>query len=193
MIFSAAFASTNAPWFEDFHSTKFYSLGLQSLSEEMVENFYSVVHSSGEMTPDDPTTVSQTDAKSGGDEPVSRSTVISERIIRDTTITAGVKRLYDFYCQVCGIRLETPDGPYAEGAHIKPLGIEHNGPDVVGNILCLCPNDHVLFDNGAFSVNDNMKLVGKKSGRLKVVPRHQIDHLFLAYHRKVIFKMGKTK
>jgi hypothetical protein len=48
-------------------------------------------------------------------------------------------RLYDFTCQICGTRLATPAGAYAEICHIKPLGRPHNGPDVPENILCLCP------------------------------------------------------
>jgi putative restriction endonuclease len=60
-----------------------------------------------------------------------------------------VKRLHNHRCRVCGIRSECTGGPYAEAAHIRPLARRHNGPDGLANLLCLCPNHHVLFDNGA--------------------------------------------
>ncbi|MBT6251913.1 MAG: hypothetical protein HOI84_01280, partial [Flavobacteriaceae bacterium] len=43
-------------------------------------------------------------------------------------------------------------GPIAIGAHIKPLGRPHSGPDVKENLLCLCPNHHDQFDALAFSI-----------------------------------------
>ena len=65
-------------------------------------------------------------------------------------------------CQICGMTLTIKDGkPYAEAHHIKPLGNPHNGPDVRGNILCVCPNHHVLLDYGAIKL-DIKKLEGVK-------------------------------
>jgi putative restriction endonuclease len=40
-----------------------------------------------------------------------------------------------------------------EAAHIRALGFPHNGPAVLENLLCLCPNDHVLFDAGAIYID----------------------------------------
>ena len=71
-----------------------------------------------------------------------------------------VKRLHDFTCQICGTRLETPAGAYAETCHIRPVGRPHNGPDVAENILCLCPNCHVLFDELSLWINDDCSLGG---------------------------------
>lgn len=71
-----------------------------------------------------------------------------QRLVRNTAVTQWVKALYDFRCQVCGLRLETAAGPYAEGGHLRPVGRPHNGPDTVDNVLCLCPNDHVRLDRG---------------------------------------------
>jgi putative restriction endonuclease len=68
------------------------------------------------------------------------------RIVRDTTKARRIKELYDYTCQMCDTRLEGLAGPYAEAAHIRPLGAPHDGPDTPDNILCLCPNHHVLFD-----------------------------------------------
>ena len=105
------------------------------------------------------------------------------RIIRDTQLAQDVKKLYDYRCQVGEKRLEGPGGPYAEAAHIQPLGSPHNGPDVISNILCLCPNHHVLFDIGAFTIRDDFILTGSIEGKLKVKPRHTISREFLRYRR----------
>jgi putative restriction endonuclease len=75
------------------------------------------------------------------------------RIVRDTKQARRIKELYDYRCQMCGVRLEGLAGPYAEAAHIRPLGSPHNGPDTPENILCLCPNHHVLFDHGGIALD----------------------------------------
>ncbi|RBO83400.1 YDG/SRA domain-containing protein [Marinomonas aquiplantarum] len=106
-----------------------------------------------------------------------------QRIVRDTKIAKRVKQLHNYQCQVCGIALQTSAGLYAEAAHIKPLGQPHNGPDVESNILCLCPNHHVLFDNGGFTIADDLKLIGME-GELKIVKKHTVDLAFIQYHRE---------
>ena len=79
--------------------------------------------------------------------------------------------------------METRSGRYAEGAHIKALGEPHNGPDKESNILCLCPNHHVLFDMGWLSINDDYSLNGMQ-GKLHVHPDHQLDKQCIKYHRE---------
>jgi putative restriction endonuclease len=105
------------------------------------------------------------------------------RIVRSTEKARRVKELHDHRCQVCGVRLETPAGPYAEGAHIRPLGAPHNGPDSEENILCLCPNHHALFDLGAFTVADDLRLIGL-DGKLITVRDHTVGLAHLGYHRE---------
>ncbi|GLW70167.1 hypothetical protein Kpho02_24660 [Kitasatospora phosalacinea] len=99
-----------------------------------------------------------------------------------------VKRAHDFSCQVCGIRLKTPTGAYAEAAHIRGLGRPHNGPDIASNVLCLCPNHHKLFDFGMLTIADDLAITdrstGQVIGRLREVPAHQVERRFLAYHRE---------
>ena len=68
-------------------------------------------------------------------------------------------------------------------AHIRPLGRPHSGPDVPENVLCLCPNCHVLFHQGAITVNDDFSLQGA-AGKLRLHPQHLVDVVHVRYHRK---------
>lgn len=104
------------------------------------------------------------------------------RIIRNTAVALEVKRLHSFICQVCQKPLTTPRGEYAEAAHIRPLGSPHDGPDVRGNVLCLCPNHHVMFDYGAFTLDDDLRVTGTKS-QIRIVKAHEIDLDYVRYHR----------
>lgn len=115
--------------------------------------------------------------------PAPRRRVQIARIIRNTETARAVKRMHDYRCQVCGLRLETPGGPYAEGAHIRPLGEPHNGPDTAENILCLCPNHHVLFDAGALTIQDDLIITGTMD-RLRTVRGHAPHPEHLRYHRE---------
>ena len=86
------------------------------------------------------------------------------RILRDTALARTVKESHQYRCQICGQTLKLGDSTsYAEAHHIVPLGTPHNGPDVRGNILCVCPNDHVLLDYGAIKLNETrLEGIGKK-------------------------------
>jgi hypothetical protein len=122
--------------------------------------------------------------------PVPRRTSICNRIVRDTAVAQGVKRMHNHRCQVCGHRLETPGGPYAEAAHVRPLGSPHHGPDEAANVLCLCPTHHVLFDVGAFSVAEDLRLIARSDlnvpdlrTHLRQAPGHEIAVDHLRHHR----------
>lgn len=114
--------------------------------------------------------------------PAARQSTTVQRIVRDTAMAKRVKALHNYICQVCGIVIQTHAGPYAEAAHIKPLGTPHNGPDIEENVLCLCPNHHVMFDSGMFSVADDLSLIGL-DGRLRTARKHRIGTEYLTYHR----------
>lgn len=116
----------------------------------------------------------------------SRKQEFIQRYIRNTAVSEDIKALYRNQCMVCNRTVKTPAGRYAEGAHIKPLGKPHEGPDIKPNLLCLCPNHHVMFDFGGFGVDDNLELLGIE-GTLKVHPKHNIDERFLGYHREHIY------
>jgi len=113
------------------------------------------------------------------------------RIVRQTPLARAVKEMYECTCQVCDVTLPTAAGPYAEAAHIRPLGRPHDGRDVLANLLCLCPNDHVLFDYGAITVfPESLRVTGERTreGRILTVhPKHHIDPVSLDYHNEAIF------
>lgn len=115
------------------------------------------------------------------DRKVKQSTVI--RVIRDTRIAHDIKKLYNYECQVCQIAIPTKSGRYAEGAHIKALGKPHNGDDNPDNLICLCPNHHVMFDKGSFAINDNLELIGAITGQLNIHQTHKINIWNIQYHR----------
>ena len=128
-------------------------------------------------------------AEPSDDERAERASTVADRIIRSTQVTAAVKHMYGHRCQVCGLVLATRDGPYAEGAHIRPLGEPHNGPDVIGNVLCLCPNDHVRLDRGSIWIDQTGQVVDGKSGAILRPLDVHADHLLrddcLRYHREL--------
>lgn len=128
----------------------------------------------------------QASGDEAGTPPERRQTVV-ERIIRSTAISQDVKRTYSNQCQVCGTKLMTASGPYSEGAHIKPLANQPvGGPDIPGNILCLCPNCHVLFDGLAMWIGPDgmVYLHGEPTRVLTVNTGHRIDPAYLEFHRK---------
>lgn len=90
-----------------------------------------------------------------GNQNPKRSKAEVLRIVRDTKLSKSVKDLHKDTCQSCSVQLEVPSGTYSEAAHVKPLGSPHNGPDTAENIICLCPNCHVLFDRGAIWLDES--------------------------------------
>ncbi|WP_166115117.1 HNH endonuclease [Pseudoalteromonas sp. Z9A5] len=120
-----------------------------------------------------------------------RAPIFVNRIIRNSQIAEDIKELYGHKCQICNEVLETPKGFYAEGAHIKPLGSPHHGPDTKENLLCLCPNHHALFDKKAIVIHDDYTVdfitcpQGKEI-KLTVHVEHKIDQALVKYHREEV-------
>lgn len=115
------------------------------------------------------------------DSPSRAETVVS-RIIRDGPLARRVKTLHQFRCQICGQTIFLRDGsPYAEAHHIRPLGAPHNGQDVEGNILCLCPNHHVEMDYVVKRLDVSA---------LRIVDGHQVDQRFVDYHNEMHDRSG---
>jgi hypothetical protein len=96
------------------------------------------------------------------------------RLVRDTRLSREVKAIHDNTCQVCGERLKLSETrSYAEGHHLRPLGKEHNGPDVKENIICVCPNCHVKLDYNVVRITPGM---------LKLKEGHSVKQEFIEYH-----------
>ncbi|GAA3451741.1 YDG/SRA domain-containing protein [Dactylosporangium matsuzakiense] len=138
-------------------------------------------------SPDEPAPPPTQDAAEVG--PVGRIPTVIQRLVRSTAVANSVKRMHDYRCQVCGIQLETPAGFYAEAAHIRALGRPHLGPDVPSNVLCLCPNHHVLFDAGAIYIDVSGSVrdteTHEELSKLIVTARHTINPAQLEYHRDI--------
>jgi len=107
------------------------------------------------------------------------------RIVRDSKIGNRVKQLYSNFCQVCNERIKVKNGYYAEGAHIRPLGIPHHGIDSLDNILCLCPNHHIMFDRGTISISPEFNIIGEINSPLIINSDHIINIENLLYHNKI--------
>ena len=65
------------------------------------------------------------------------------------------------------------------------LELEWRWPDKPGNILCLFPNCHLLFDAWAFAIEDDGTLIGALEGKLNEIESHEINRDYLAYHRRL--------
>jgi putative restriction endonuclease len=126
-----------------------------------------------------PATQPMPSAPIAGPSPKVLSTTL--RIVRDTVLSAMIKAAHDYRCQVCDIQLAVPTGFYAEAAHVQPLGSPHDGPDISGNVLCLCPNHHVLFDKGTIWI-DSSKTVQPLGIPLKRPEIHPVEAKYTAYH-----------
>jgi predicted restriction endonuclease len=112
--------------------------------------------------------------------PADRVLTTVSRILRDTGLSNRVKVLHNYECQICGYTLLLADGSrYAEGHHVQPLGSPHNGPDVLGNIVCLCPNHHAACDLGAITL---------VADELRHAIGHHVERSYIDYHNSVVYR-----
>jgi len=113
-------------------------------------------------------------------DPPDRVETTVSRIIRDSLLSRRIKQLHDYECQLCQHSIELPTGlRYAEAHHLQPLGSPHDGPDIEGNVICLCPNCHVELDYGVRSL---------RMEDISMVPGHIIDERFITYHNEKCVK-----
>lgn len=135
----------------------------------------------------------EVDAGGDADAQVRRRKATIDRIVRDTAVARRVKDLHRFTCQVCSLSLQIDANgrSYAEGAHIQALGGPEGGPDVDGNVLCLCPNCHIKLDRGALYLTDDLHVVDRFAGAdaprrvpLRTVEKHRVQERFARAHRR---------
>jgi len=102
------------------------------------------------------------------------------RILRDTALARSVKMMHNYECQICGETIVlSDDSRYAEAHHMRPLGNPHDGPDTIGNILCLCPNHHAECDLGAIILSYSS---------LRHVDGHAVSKRYIEYHNRRIYR-----
>ncbi|MFE7760931.1 HNH endonuclease [Streptomyces sp. NPDC057438] len=119
--------------------------------------------------------------------PTERRDFTASRLVRNAALATQVKELHGHACQICETRLQYKRRPYSQAAHIRGLGSPHNGPDELPNLLCLCPNHHVLFDGLEIYVDvDGVVKWTHEDDSLGPLRRHgdhEIDETYLRYHR----------
>lgn len=121
---------------------------------------------------------SDIDENSGVELP-SRVAQETYRILRDTQLARKIKLFYHSKCQICGEIIYLSNGEkYSEAHHIKPLGRPHNGSDVAGNIIILCPNHHVMLDCGVIELNKS---------QIRIHESHRIQSEYIEYHNQNIW------
>ena len=108
---------------------------------------------------------------------VQKSRIEIFRQNRNQALVNKIKELYSYKCQICEIQLKIRNSIYyIEVHHIWPLGLPHDGPDVQSNMICACPNCHVLLDQKVMKINPNTLKTQK----------HQIDSKYIDYHNKMV-------
>jgi len=100
------------------------------------------------------------------------------RIIRDTFLSSELKLLYEHSCQLCERTIPLFGRDYSEAHHIRPLGSPHDGEDARRNLVCVCPNCHVLLDFAAIPL---------ALSSFKIL-RHHISSESIAYHNELHLK-----
>jgi hypothetical protein len=138
-------------------------------------------------------------------EEVRRRLRAVEAQLRNSTHVRKLKRLYSNKCQICGDRIQietSPDRYYSEGAHIKPVGKPHNGPDTPANILILCPNHHVELDCGMITLRpkdleyvvESRNLKHPFFGRLvSILKQHKLDADLISWHKDYFSGRRRTR
>jgi hypothetical protein len=129
--------------------------------------------------------------------------MVGSSIVRNQDVVDWVKTLEDDECQICGYAIELPDGTKSiDLHHIWPLGKPHfgyeKGYDRVDNAICLCPNHHREMHVGLFFIEpETYRLFFHdetnefNNSLLRRNSEHELNVLFLDYHRDEIFNKRK--
>jgi putative restriction endonuclease len=85
-------------------------------------------------------------------------TYTTQRTKRDAEFRERVLRAYERRCAVCGFDVRLGQVNVAlEAAHIK--WHQAHGPDIESNGLALCSMHHKLLDRGAFTVDEELRML----------------------------------
>jgi putative restriction endonuclease len=96
----------------------------------------------------------------GNETPGSRKSKIT-RVVRSNAVDDWVKRSHDFTYQICGTALKLRQAHMRKHATSDRSVAPTTLPDVAENVLCLCPNCQVLFDELSLWINDDRSFGGK--------------------------------
>ena len=100
------------------------------------------------------------------------------QINRNKRIVNILKLHYDYKCQICNTHLDLhSQEKYIEVHHLKPLGAPHNGPDIIENMIVVCPNCHVLLDYKSIQISLES---------IKIKEPHIIDLQYLIYQNSIL-------
>lgn len=116
--------------------------------------------------------------------------------LRNSFIAIDLKLKYRNICQVCQCPVVLKkDLNYSEAHHLQPIGYPHFGPDIIKNIIVLCPNHHAVFDRGCAAIQpDTLHIehlvsnVIPQNTILHIEPWHKISKKYLEYHYFNIFR-----
>lgn len=112
---------------------------------------------------------------------------------RNRNIVEYIKNIYNDKCQICGERLELMNDYYSEVHHIHSLHL--NGKDIIGNMIVLCPNHHVLFDKGSINLDlerNSVRYINGKEEKIKIM-KHKILSECVNFNNENIFKNNKKE
>lgn len=107
--------------------------------------------------------------------------------LRDPEFRDRVLSAYEYRCAICGFNVRVgPTVVALEAAHIK--WHQAGGPDIQSNGLALCSLHHRLFDRGAFTLDNEHKLLVSE----RAYGNGGFEELLGRYHRKLIYQPIRT-
>lgn len=129
-------------------------------------------------------------------EAAKRREVKIGQLIRRGDNRKFLKKVYQGVCQISGVKLKLPGDSFTvDCAHIRPLGLPHNGPDDVQNMLSLSPTMHRLFDRRCILIEPETLIIKFLHGndhphlaRLLVHPPHSLSKDALRYFKSKIMQ-----
>lgn len=133
---------------------------------------------------------------------VDRTTVLTERKVRDRQFRRRVLDVYDRRCALTGMQLINGGGrAEAQAAHI--MSVEAGGPDVVTNGIALSGTVHWMFDRGLISLSNAGEIMlsnkindidgvtkliyPNRQARLPGPAAHRPHARYLEWHRRECF------
>lgn len=107
---------------------------------------------------------------------------------RDAGFRALVLQAYQLKCAVCQQDIRIGSEPVClEAAHIK--WHQAGGPNEVNNGLSLCSTHHKLFDRGAFTINENLRILVSEH----MTGSDGLEEVILRFHTKPIQTTTRTE